>query len=87
MKCKNCHACIRSRSEYICTGVPEPFVIKDVTAACTAYPNQPIKITWEPGECDWKMTDNKDGTVTFSKTITIEKLINLINKDGIKNEQ
>ena len=95
MKCKDCPACKRgwfdySSTDYICTGVKEPFAIKDINAECTEYLNnmfitpensdKPIKIAYEPGEYDWKMIDNKDGTVTFSKKITIEELVNLIKK-------
>lgn len=44
MKCKDCPYCkqgyFKSKpSEYVCTGVPEPFVV-DVNAECTAYPKK-----------------------------------------------
>lgn len=42
MKCRECSAChkgwFKSRpNEYVCTGVPEPFVIYDINAECTEY--------------------------------------------------
>lgn len=46
MKCKDCTACKRGYFKsvpdaYVCTGVPEPFVIGSyVDAECTAYPEK-----------------------------------------------
>lgn len=42
MKCRECLAChkgwFKSRpNEYVCTGVPEPFIIKDINVECTEY--------------------------------------------------
>jgi hypothetical protein len=42
MKCKDCHACYKGffeskPKEYVCIGVPEPFVIKDIDSECTEY--------------------------------------------------
>jgi hypothetical protein len=42
MKCKDCKACYKrffesKPEEYVCIGVPEPFVIKDINSECTEY--------------------------------------------------
>ena len=42
MKCKDCECChkgfFKSKPEaYVCTGVPEPFVIDDIDVKCTEY--------------------------------------------------
>ena len=42
MKCKDCKGCrkgyFKSKpEEYVCIGVPEPFVIKDINSNCTEY--------------------------------------------------
>lgn len=42
MKCLECRAChkgwFKSKpNDYVCTGVPEPFIIEDVHAECTEY--------------------------------------------------
>jgi hypothetical protein len=86
MKCKDCSACklgwfTSSPDEYTCTAVQEPFKIgKDIDIECIAYPtsDKPIKFTYGPGEYDWHITDNNDGTMTLSKKITINELINII---------
>ena len=45
MKCKDCDACykgyFKSRpNEYVCTGVCEPFVIRNIDNECTEYPEK-----------------------------------------------
>ena len=59
MKCKDCDAChkgyFKSKPyDYVCTGVCEPFVIKNIDKECTEYPeknkeNTPMIIekSWE----------------------------------------
>ena len=42
MKCRDCKACKKgwfssSPDEYVCIGVPDPFVIDDVDTECTEY--------------------------------------------------
>ena len=42
MKCKDCDCCrkgwFKSKlNDYVCIGVPEPFVIKDINVECTEY--------------------------------------------------
>lgn len=44
MKCKDCTACIKGYFKdlpngYVCTGVPDPFVIVNVDGECTQYNN------------------------------------------------
>ena len=44
-KCKDCFCCkvgyFKDRpSDYVCTGVKHPFVIKDINKECTEYPNR-----------------------------------------------
>lgn len=43
MKCKNCSCCNKGFFEwnpdaYVCVGVPEHFVIRDIDVECTEYP-------------------------------------------------
>lgn len=43
MKCKECDCCIKGwfewkPNDYVCIGVLEPFVIKDINVECTEYP-------------------------------------------------
>ena len=50
MKCKDCKCCHKGFFEstpeaYVCTGVPEPFVIDDVNVECTEYPERIENIT------------------------------------------
>ena len=45
MKCKDCDAChngyFKSKpDDYVCTGVCEPFVIKNIDKECTEYPEK-----------------------------------------------
>lgn len=45
MKCKECNCCrlgfFASRPDaYVCVGVKEPFVIRDIEAECSEYPEQ-----------------------------------------------
>ena len=49
MKCKECNCCrlgfFKSKPDaYVCTGVPEPFVIQDIEAECTEYNTKTAKI-------------------------------------------
>ena len=42
MKCKECGSCRKgwfrwTPNEYVCIGVPEPFIIEDINAECTEY--------------------------------------------------
>jgi Lar family restriction alleviation protein len=42
MKCKNCNCCTLGffkykPNDYVCIGVPEPFVISDIEHECTEY--------------------------------------------------
>lgn len=42
MKCKDCDACVKgwftsNPDDYVCIGVPDPFVIDDINAECTEY--------------------------------------------------
>ena len=59
MKCKDCNAChkgyFKSKpDDYVCTGVCEPFVIRNIDNECTEYPeknkeNTPMRVekSWE----------------------------------------
>lgn len=45
MKCKDCNACekgfFKSKPDaYVCIGVSEPFIIKDINNECTEYPEK-----------------------------------------------
>ena len=42
IKCKDCSVAVKdffkcAPGEYVCIGVPEPFVIKDINVECTEY--------------------------------------------------
>lgn len=47
MKCRECDACRKGwfkPDEYVCIGVPEPFVIKDINVECTEYEEKRNKV-------------------------------------------
>ena len=52
MKCKECNSCKKGwfaskPDEYVCIGVKHPFVISDINAECTEYPEKRNGITIE----------------------------------------
>lgn len=56
MKCKDCKACEKGYfksqpDEYVCIGVPEPFVIEDIDSCCTEYTDKNDEI-WSWNETD-----------------------------------
>ena len=59
MKCKNCSAChkgyFKSKpDDYVCTGVCEPFVIRNIDNECTEYPEKNKKNTQMIVEKSWE---------------------------------
>ena len=59
MKCKNCDAChkgyFKSKpDDYVCTGVCEPFVIRNIDNECTEYPEKNKKNTPMIVEKSWE---------------------------------
>lgn len=88
MKCIECSACYKGwfKSQpdaYVCIGVPEPFVISDVNAECTEYPEKKAEhvkhkylrelfpdgsIPFPYGEKDYPDFDPRD---TFSMEYTL----------------
>lgn len=57
MKCKDCFACHKgyfksTPNEYVCTGVCEPFVIKDINNGCTEYKDLKEFELWSWNEVD-----------------------------------
>jgi len=43
LKCRNCSACkqgfFKSKPDkWVCTGIPEPFIVDDINVSCTEYP-------------------------------------------------
>ena len=59
LKCKNCSAChkgyFKSKpDDYVCTGVCEPFVIKNIDKECTEYPKKNKENTPIIVEKSWK---------------------------------
>lgn len=88
MKCIECSACykgwFKSRPDaYVCIGVPEPFVVSDVNAECTEYPEKKAEhvkhkylrelfpdgsIPFPYGEKDYPDFDPRD---TFSMEYTL----------------
>ena len=59
MKCKNCSAChkgyFKSKpDDYVCTGVCEPFVIRNINNECTEYKEKNKKNTPMIAEKSWE---------------------------------
>ena len=59
MKCKDCSACnkgyFKSKpDDYVCTGVCEPFVIRNIDNECTEYPEKNKKNTPMIVEKSWE---------------------------------
>ena len=57
MKCKNCSACHKGYfaskpDAYVCTGVCEPFVIRNIDNECTEYDNLKETELWSWNESD-----------------------------------
>ena len=57
MKCKDCDAChkgyFKSKpDDYVCTGVCEPFVIKNINNECTEYKDLKESELWSWNEVD-----------------------------------
>ena len=57
MKCKNCSAChkgyFKSKpDDYVCTGVCEPFVIRNINNECTEYKDLKESELWSWNEVD-----------------------------------
>lgn len=98
MKCKDCSACVKgflsSKPEaYVCTGVPEPFVISNINSECTEYsylrnkdgytmyavpiPNDKPIKIAFDDGC--KVKSNDDFTFTISKQLSVDELLDLIN--------
>ena len=59
MKCKDCNAChkgyFKSKpDDYVCTGVCEPFVIRNIDNECTEYPEKNKENTSMIVEKSWE---------------------------------
>ena len=59
MKCKNCNAChkgyFKSKpNDYVCTGVCEPFVIRNINNECTEYKEKNKENTPMIAEKSWE---------------------------------
>ena len=59
MKCINCNCCHKdffhyAPDAYVCTGVKEPFIIRDVNAECTEYPEKRNTTTVEDAIAHFK---------------------------------
>lgn len=57
MKCKDCAACMKGffRSQpdkYVCTGVPEPFIVNNIDSYCSEYLNDRLFDCWSWNEID-----------------------------------
>lgn len=64
-KCKDCECCIKGYfadepSKYVCTGVPEPFIIDDIFGKCTEYKQLKISGTIYEDN-DWIIQRVPDG--------------------------
>lgn len=49
MKCKDCNCAVKGffgnvPKEYVCIGVKEPFIIRDINGECTEYKDKKVKI-------------------------------------------
>lgn len=79
MKCRECNSCkkgwYKSRpDEYVCIGVKNPFVIKDINVECTEYPEKRNEVTimntaemWLKAQEDGKFYHCIDGDIAYSK--------------------
>ena len=74
MKCKDCEACRKGFFEskpkaYVCTGVKEPFVIDDIDAECTEYPE--------------KNKDTATSVIKVAQIAPVEPVKAYVGDDGI----
>lgn len=72
MKCKECNSCEKGwfaskPNEYVCIGVKHPFVISDINAECTEYPEKRNTVTIEDAIVHFKYGISHD---IFSEPVT-----------------
>lgn len=72
MKCRECNCCKQGwypylPNHFVCTGVPEPFVIKDIDAECPEYQEERNTITIEDAITHFKYGISHD---IFSEPVT-----------------
>ena len=72
MKCKDCSCCHKgwfsyAPDEYVCTGVKEPFMICNINAECTEYPEKRNAVTIEDAIAHYKYGITHD---IFSEPVT-----------------
>lgn len=81
MKCKECNSCKKGYfsskpDTYVCIGVPEPFVIKDIDVECSEYPEKRNEVSvmntaemWLKAQKDGKTYECIEGDIAYSKTM------------------
>ena len=70
MKCKECSSCKKgwySPDEYVCIGVKEPFIIRDINVECTEYPEYRNKPSIDDAIAHFKYGISHD---IFSEPVT-----------------
>ena len=72
MKCKNCSCCHKdffhyAPDAYVCTGVKEPFIISNIDAECTEYPEKRYNAIIEDAIAHYKYGISHD---IFSEPVT-----------------
>lgn len=76
MKCKNCASCYkgyyRSRpNDYVCIGVPEPFIINDIDKECRCYPDKSEKESTCIENETSVMNDSKEQSPQWKFAVTV----------------
>ena len=75
MKCKDCSCCkygfyTSHPNEYVCTGVREPFFIKDINKHCTEYPEKNKEVIDDSTKIDIEiMTENPNMYVNLKELV------------------
>ena len=80
MRCRECSACVQgyykcAPNKYVCVGVPEPFVIKDIDVQCTEYPEKRDcqKMLLGDEKCGIGVLNNKIVFIKDAKVIELTK--------------
>lgn len=74
MKCKDCDACEKGffksqPNKWVCIGVAEPFIIKDINSECTEYPTKNKDIKDDSVKIIEAMTENSNLYVNLKELV------------------
>lgn len=102
MKCRECNSCHKGYFDskpnaYVCIGVKEPFVIKDIDVECTEYPEKRNKVAimntaemWLKAQKDGKIYECLEGDMAYSSKYGLTDKYNFNEPWGLeawKNEK